>query len=56
MVSKGVVQGVYDIVETAIQRFIEIEEITDPDLVLIIGGLRLVVNVIGLFLFSSHGK
>lgn len=45
----------FTIIVEAVQRFIEIEEITDPDLVLIIGGLGLVVNVIGLFLFSSHG-
>ena len=46
----------FTIIVEAVQRFIEIEEITDPDLMLIIGGLGLLVNVIGLFLFSSHGK
>ncbi|XP_072017881.1 proton-coupled zinc antiporter SLC30A1-like [Amphiura filiformis] len=39
----------------ALQRFIMIEEITDPHLLLIIGSIGLVVNCLGLFLFSSHG-
>ncbi|XP_072045731.1 uncharacterized protein [Amphiura filiformis] len=39
----------------AVQRFIMVEEITDPYLVLIIGIIGLVVNCLGLFLFSSHG-
>lgn len=35
-------------------RFIEIEEIHDPQLILVVGCVGLLVNIIGLFLF--HGK
>ncbi len=40
----------------AIQRFIVLEEITDPILVLVVGGIGLLVNCLGLCLFSSHGN
>jgi len=43
-----------NIIIEAIQRFWKIEEITNPQLVLIIGGAGLAVNIIGLFLFSGH--
>ena len=35
-------------------RFVEIETIHDPQLILIVGGIGLLINVIGLFLF--HGN
>jgi zinc transporter 1 len=35
-------------------RFIEVEEIHEPRLIVIVGALGLLVNVVGLFLF--HGK
>lgn len=38
----------------ACKRFIEIEDIHDPQLLVVTGSLGLLVNVIGLFLF--HGK
>lgn len=42
------------IVIEAIQRFVTPQEITDPLLVLIVGGAGLVGNLVGLVLF--HGK
>lgn len=44
----------FSITVEACKRFIEVEEIHDPQLLVIVGGLGLVVNVIGLFLF--HGE
>ncbi|ORX95675.1 cation efflux protein [Basidiobolus meristosporus CBS 931.73] len=38
----------------AIQRFFEPQEIKDPVLILIVGGLGLFVNIVGLFLFHEH--
>lgn len=35
-------------------RFIEVEEIHEPRLIIIVGTLGLLVNVVGLFLF--HGE
>ena len=46
----------FTIVVEAIQRFIVLEEINDPVLVLIVGGIGLLVNGLGLCLFSTHGK
>eukprot|EP01137_Pigoraptor_chileana_P032780 Opistho-2@22718 len=45
----------FSIVIEAIQRFFTIEEIKDPKLVLIVGGVGLFINIIGLFMFSGHG-
>lgn len=38
----------------ALQRLFKNEEIHDPDLMLIVGGIGLGVNIIGLVLFGSH--
>eukprot|EP00058_Branchiostoma_floridae_P022943 XP_002608433.1 hypothetical protein BRAFLDRAFT_283144 [Branchiostoma floridae] len=45
----------FSILVESIQRLIEIEEITDPILILIVGGAGLFINLIGLFLFHGHG-
>lgn len=34
-------------------RFIEVEEIHEPKLIVVVGALGLVVNIIGLFLFAG---
>jgi zinc transporter 1 len=39
----------------AIQRFIEPQEVSQPQLVLIVGCFGLASNIIGLFLFHEHG-
>lgn len=39
----------------AIQRFIEVPEITNPKLILIVGTAGLISNIVGLFLFHEHG-
>ena len=39
----------------ALQRIFHDEHIHDPDLMLIVGGVGLAVNLIGLFLFQGHG-
>ena len=39
----------------AIQRFVEVQEVTNPKLVLIVGCMGLASNVLGLFLFHEHG-
>ncbi|CAB3386095.1 Hypothetical predicted protein [Cloeon dipterum] len=46
----------FSITVEACKRFIELEEIHDPQLILIVGVIGLVVNVIGLFLFHEHGS
>ena len=46
----------FTIVVEAVQRFIEFEVITDPELVLIVGGVGLLINLIGLLLFWKHGE
>lgn len=45
----------FTIVVDSLQRFIEIEKVERPVLLLVVGVLGLLVNVIGLFLFHSHG-
>ncbi|XP_065159874.1 proton-coupled zinc antiporter SLC30A1 isoform X2 [Atheta coriaria] len=40
----------------AIKRFIEIEPIHDPQLLVIVGVIGLVINLIGLALFHEHGS
>ncbi|XP_072015707.1 proton-coupled zinc antiporter SLC30A1-like isoform X2 [Amphiura filiformis] len=45
----------FTIVVESVQRFIEIEEIDKPMLVLIVGGVGLLINGIGLCLLSTHG-
>ena len=39
----------------AIQRFVEVQEVKNPMLVLIVGCLGLASNILGLFLFHDHG-
>ena len=46
----------FTIVVESVQRFIQIEEIEEPVLVLIVGGVGLLINGVGLCLFSTHGK
>ena len=38
----------------AVRRFYEVEDITSPQMILVVGVLGLVVNVIGLGLFASE--
>ncbi|ORX92761.1 cation efflux protein [Basidiobolus meristosporus CBS 931.73] len=45
----------FSIFVEAIQRFFQPQEIENPVLILIVGGLGLLVNLIGLFLFHEHG-
>ena len=44
----------FSILVEAFKRLVEPEGLTDPDLILIVGGIGLLINVIGMFLF--HGK
>ena len=46
----------FTIIVESVQRFIVIEEIEEPVLVLIVGGIGLLINGVGLCLFSTHGK
>ena len=39
----------------AIERFYSVEPIHKPDLLLVVGGIGLGINIIGLMLFSGHG-
>ncbi|KAL1459456.1 hypothetical protein WDU94_011438 [Cyamophila willieti] len=45
----------FSITVEACKRFIEVEPIHDPSLIVVVGALGLLVNVIGLLLFHSHG-
>ncbi|KAI8086480.1 cation efflux family-domain-containing protein [Halteromyces radiatus] len=45
----------FTILMEAIQRFIHMEPMTNPIMVLITGGAGLVANILGLFLFHEHG-
>nr|CAG4645653.1 EOG090X09D3 [Lynceus sp. MCZ IZ 141354] len=45
----------FSILVESLKRFYEIEEIHDPQLMLIVGGIGLLVNLIGLCLFHGHG-
>ena len=44
----------FTILIEALQRFASDEIIEDPDLLLIVGGIGLGINIIGLFMFGSH--
>ena len=44
----------FTITVEAIKRFFEIEEIEKPELLLVVGGVGLGVNLIGLLLFADH--
>ncbi|XP_067000455.2 proton-coupled zinc antiporter SLC30A1 isoform X2 [Anabrus simplex] len=46
----------FSITVEACKRFIEVEDIHEPRLIVIVGVLGLLVNVIGLFLFHEHGS
>lgn len=45
----------FSITVEAFKRFIEVEEIHEPELIVIVGTLGLIVNVVGLCLFHEHG-
>lgn len=45
----------FSILVESLKRFIEIEEVHDPQLILIAGSIGLAVNIVGLFLFHEHG-
>ncbi|CAG9762970.1 unnamed protein product [Ceutorhynchus assimilis] len=45
----------FSITVEACKRFIEVETIHDPQLLVVVGGLGLLVNLIGLLLFHEHG-
>ncbi|KAL0273378.1 UNVERIFIED_CONTAM: hypothetical protein PYX00_006059 [Menopon gallinae] len=45
----------FSILVEACKRFIEMEEIHEPELIVVVGGVGLLVNVIGLLLFHEHG-
>lgn len=45
----------FSITVEACKRFIEVEEIHEPKLIVVVGTLGLLVNVVGLFLFAGHG-
>ncbi|CAO3596621.1 unnamed protein product [Absidia cylindrospora] len=45
----------FTILMEAIQRFIHMEPMSNPELVLITGGAGLLANILGLFLFHEHG-
>ena len=46
----------FSILVEALKRLVEVEEIENPKLLLIVGGIGLLVNLIGLLLFHNHGK
>ncbi|XP_063233390.1 proton-coupled zinc antiporter SLC30A1 [Bacillus rossius redtenbacheri] len=46
----------FSITVEAIKRFIEVEEIHEPLLIVLVGTLGLLVNIVGLFLFHEHGS
>lgn len=45
----------FSILVESLKRFIEIEDIHDPQLILVVGCIGLFVNLIGLLLFHEHG-
>ncbi|BFZ16030.1 hypothetical protein BsWGS_19069 [Bradybaena similaris] len=45
----------FSILVEALKRLVELERVENPKLLLIVGGVGLVINVIGLMLFGSHG-
>ncbi|XP_064600579.1 proton-coupled zinc antiporter SLC30A1-like [Liolophura sinensis] len=45
----------FSILVESLKRLVEPEKIEDPKLLLIVGAVGLLVNVLGLFLFGSHG-
>ena len=57
----GLINGVFlvalclSIFLDAIHRFVEPQEVSDPILVIVVGGCGLLSNFVGLFLFHDHG-
>ncbi|KDN47764.1 cation efflux protein [Tilletiaria anomala UBC 951] len=45
----------FSIFMEAIERFINVQEVQNPKLVIIVGSLGLASNIVGLFLFHDHG-
>ncbi|XP_060066759.1 proton-coupled zinc antiporter SLC30A1-like [Ylistrum balloti] len=45
----------FSILVEALKRLVDVEKIDDPKLMLIVGGVGLLVNLIGLVLFHDHG-
>ncbi|KAH1021131.1 hypothetical protein HUJ04_010684 [Dendroctonus ponderosae] len=45
----------FSITVEACKRFIEVETIHDPQLLVVVGGIGLLVNLVGLLLFHEHG-
>lgn len=45
----------FSITVEACKRFIEVEEIHEPKLIVVVGALGLIVNLVGLLLFAGHG-
>jgi len=45
----------FSIFVESLKRFYEVEPINNPELILYVGSIGLVINVIGLFLFHDHG-
>jgi zinc transporter 1 len=46
----------FSITMESLKRFYEPEEIHDPELILYVGVMGLVVNLLGLCLFAEHGS
>ncbi|CAH0721506.1 unnamed protein product, partial [Brenthis ino] len=46
----------FSITVEAVQRFIQIETIHKPELLVAVGTLGLILNIVGLFLFHEHGS
>jgi zinc transporter 1 len=45
----------FSILVEALKRLVEIEKIENPKLLLIVGGVGLLINFLGLALFHNHG-
>ena len=45
----------FSILIEACKRFLQVEPVRDPVLIVVVGSIGLLVNVIGLFLFHQHG-
>nr|CAG4638582.1 EOG090X09D3 [Cyclestheria hislopi] len=45
----------FSILVESLKRFYEVEDIHNPQLILIVGGIGLLINLIGLALFHDHG-
>ncbi|CAO1624019.1 unnamed protein product [Sympodiomycopsis kandeliae] len=45
----------FSIFMEAIERFVNVQEVSNPKLVIVVGSLGLASNIVGLFLFHDHG-